>query len=517
LAEISIPSGVGASSKGPAVAVFDARWKRHAAILAGVWLALLAIFHRDTADLATIYWTNTTFGHCLFIAPVIAWLVWQRRAELARVAPQGWWPGLAVVAAGGFGWMVGDAAGVALFRHAGLALMLQGAVVTVLGPNVARALLFPLCYMAFLVPFGDFLEGPLQDITIAMVMPMLHLFGVPASVDGVLITTSNGYFEVAEACSGAKFVIAMIAFGVLVANVCYVSWRRRAAFLVAAIVVPILANGLRAFGTIYAAWWTSVEAATGFDHIVYGWVFFALVMAAVLAIGWKWFDRDPDARWFDPAALQAVPARRADAPVAGLLVLLVASLFLGWSSFNDARAAPVPARVALPDVPGWHRVPSSIRAAWSPNFPGADHFLIGRYADATGRSVDLAVAVYATQHEGRELVGFGIGAIRENDRWVKIEDLGPIRRGAALRMTGPGRIEREVVTWYRIGGVLTGSDKRVKLETLKTKLLGGSQAGVAVLLSAEQGSDKGAHATIQDFLGALGPVENLADRMAGVR
>ncbi|WP_204309205.1 archaeosortase/exosortase family protein, partial [Klebsiella michiganensis] len=79
----------------------------------------------------------------------------------------------------------------------------------------------------------------LQDITIAMVMPMLHLFGVPASVDGVLITTSNGYFEVAEACSGAKFVIAMIAFGVLVANVCYISWRRRAAFMVAAIVVPI--------------------------------------------------------------------------------------------------------------------------------------------------------------------------------------------------------------------------------------------------------------------------------------
>ncbi|MBL7372589.1 archaeosortase/exosortase family protein, partial [Escherichia coli] len=120
-----------------------------------------------------------------------------------------------------------------------------------------------------------------------------------------------------------------------------ISWRRRAAFMVAAIVVPILANGMRAFGTIYAAWWTSVEAATGFDHIVYGWVFFALVMAAVLAIGWKWFDRDPDARWFDPARLQTVPARRVDAPVAGLLVLLVASLFLGWSSLNDARAAPV--------------------------------------------------------------------------------------------------------------------------------------------------------------------------------
>jgi EpsI family protein len=393
-------------------------------------------------------------------------------------------------------------------------LMLQGAAVSVLGPNVSRALLFPLAYMAFLVPFGDFLEGPLQTITVAMVMPLLHLFGVPASVDGVLITTSNGYFEVAEACSGAKFVIAMIAFGVLVANVCYVSWSRRAAFLAMALVVPVIANGLRAFGTIYAAWWTSVEAATGMDHIVYGWVFFAAVMAAVLAIGWKWFDRDPDAAWFDPARLQDPVKGHAEASVTALLALTVASLFLGWSGLIAARAAPLPAKVELPEVAGWHRVGPSKVAPWSPNYPGADHFLIGQYADAQGRRVDLAVAVYAGQHEGKELVGFGIGAIRENDRWVRIADLPDLSGGHALRMTGPGRVERVGVSWYRVGDTLTGSDKRVKFETLKTKLLGGNQAAVAVLLSAEQGPD-GAQAAIGDFLSALGPVDAFADRMAG--
>ena len=210
---------------------FDATWRRHAALLAGVWAVLLALFAGDVRDLATIYWTNTTFGHCLFIAPVVGWLVWQRRRELALVPPAAWWPGLAAIAGGGFAWLVGDASGVALFRHLGLVVMLQGAVVAVLGPNVARALLFPLAYMLFLVPFGDGLQGPLQDLTVEILMPLLHLFAVPAQVDGVLITTPNGWFEVAEACSGAKFVIAMIAYGTLVANVCYVSWARRAAFM----------------------------------------------------------------------------------------------------------------------------------------------------------------------------------------------------------------------------------------------------------------------------------------------
>jgi exosortase/archaeosortase family protein len=240
--------------------------------------------------------------------------------------------------------------------------MLQGAAVTVLGLNVTRALLFPLAYMLFLVPFGEFLEEPLQDITIAMVMPLLHVFGVPATVDGVLITTPNGYFEIAEACSGAKFLIAMVAYGVLVANVCYVAWPRRAGFMAMAILVPILANGLRAFGTIYVAWWTSVERATGMDHIVYGWVFFGLVMAAVLAIGWKWFDRDPDAAWFDPATLQVPAGRKLEAPIGALLTLTVASLFLGWSSLIAARAAPLPASVALPEVPGWQRIGLGTRA-----------------------------------------------------------------------------------------------------------------------------------------------------------
>lgn len=494
---------------------FDAAWRRNAALLAGVWAVLLLLFHRDVADLTTIYWTNTTFGHCLFIAPVVAWLVWQRRADLPSVRAEAWWPGLLVIGGGGFAWLLGDAAGVALFRHLGLVVMLQGAVVALLGPNVVRALLFPLCYMIFLVPFGDALEKPLQDLTVAIMVPLLDLFGVPAHVDGVLITTPNGYFEVAEACSGSKFVIAMIAYGALVANVCYVSWTRRAAFMAVALIVPMLANGVRAFGTVYAAYLTSVEAATGYDHIVYGWFFFGAVMAGVLAIGWKWFDRDPDAPWFDAAKLQQRWRGTARMPaVVALTGLFIVSLFMAWGGAIAARADALPAKVALPQIAGWTQVPLSKRAEWKPNFPGADHFLMGRYSDGMGAQVDLVLAVYGSQREGKELVGFGQGAIRENDQWVRIEDLPALDGGKALRMTAPGPVEREVVTWYRVGDVLTPSDSRVKAETLKAKLLGGKQRAVAVMLSAEKG-ELPTRAAIKRLLGAMGPVEQVADRAAG--
>jgi len=487
-------------------------WQRHGLALALVATMLLLLFRSDVADLVGIWWTSTTFGHCLFIVPVIAWLVWQRRVELSQVTPVGWWPGLAIVAIGGFGWLAGDAASVGFARQLGLVVMLQGAIVMILGPNVTRGLLFPLGYALFLVPFGDGLEPPLQNITVAIVMPLLHLVGIPAVVDGVLIHAGRYWFEVAEACSGAKFVIAMVAFGVLVANLCFLSWRRRAAFLLVSIVVPVIANGFRAFGTIWAADLTSVEAATGFDHIVYGWIFFAVVMAGVLALGWRWFDRAPDDPAFDPDRLQAVPRRRTDLIVASLLVLATAAIFPAWSAAIAGRAQVLPAHIDLPEVPGWHRVALSTRAPWQPYYPNADHTLFGRYAEASGETVDLAIAVYGRQREGAKLAAFGTGVLREEDRWVRVADLPDLAGGSMMRITAPGPVERIVGTWYRVGHATTHDPVAVKLATLQARLFGGPQRAVAVHLSTEAASP----APIARFLAAMGPVDRLADKSAGI-
>lgn len=488
-------------------------WRTHLVALASVSAMLLLVFWRDVAGLVDIWWNSTTFGHCLFIGPVIGWLVWTRRRELAALDPQAWWPGLAIVGAGGGTWLVGDAASVALARHLGLVMMLQGAVVTLLGPNIARALLFPLAYAFFLVPFGDGMEPWLQGVTVSIVMPLLHAVGVHAYVDGVLIHTGQHVFEVAEACSGAKFVIAMLAYGALVANVCFRSWTRRAIFMGVSIVVPVLANGVRAFATIWAAELTSLETATGFDHIVYGWVFFGLVMAAVMAIGWRWFDRAPDDPAFDPARLRTPPRGRIPVWIAAILVIGIASLAPAWSAAVARQVRPMEGAVALPKVPGWTRAPLSTRAPWTPYYPGADHFLIGRYVDGQGNAVDVAVAFFADQHESKELIAFGTGVLREEDAWVRVADLPPIAGGAAMRITAPGPVERVVATWYRVGDMVTDDDLAVKFATLKARLLGGDQWAVAVHLSAESEAGHDPASAIRRFAAALGPIAPATDAM----
>lgn len=495
-------------------------WTQHLRLLGLAVAAILILFWRDGLAMLDAWWNVSTYNHCLLIVPIIIWLVQQRREELAKITPMIWAPGLLWMAAASVGWLLGEAAGVSFARQLGLVMMLQGAVITLLGFKVMRGLIFPLSYSFFLVPFGEEFVPFLQTITAKMSMTFLSWTDIPAFIDGVFISTPTGYFEVAEACSGVKFLIAMVAYGALVTNLCFESWRRRALFLIAAVAVPILANGIRAFGTIYIAHHTTTDFASGFDHIFYGWFFFAFVLALVMAIGWPFFDRKIDEPMIDGDAIeQRASIQTKLSPKAAMILMaaLIAAPML-WTSTLAAQSSPVPDKIALPTVAGWDRVDYRPLFDWQPRFDGANHQLFGRFQNASsGAQVDLAIAVYDRQEDGREIVGYGQGAFDPGSEWSWSRNLPAPVSGKAIQITAPGPVVRDVQSFYRVGNKLTGSGSTVKIETLKSKLLGGNQQAVAVLISAEKIDEDGPSAAMDAFRQALGPIDKLADEMAGLR
>jgi exosortase A len=492
-------------------------WKAALTQLAIIWAIMLALFWRDVADMVAIWWDSSTFNHCLIIVPLLWWLVDQRKAALLQVRPQPWALAFLWLGAGAFGWLLGDAAGVALARHAGLVMMLQGAVGALLGPNVVRGLLFPLFYSLFLIPVGEEFVPALQTLTAKMCMALLGMTGIPAHIEGIYISTPTALFRVAEACSGVKFLVAMVALGALVANLCFKSWPRRMAFMAACIIIPIIANGLRAFGTIYIAHHGNTDFAASFDHVFYGWIFFAIVIALVLAAGWPFFDKAANAEPVDPAKLHG-PVRYGMAPKLALLsVLAIALLPFGWSAFASTSASPVPAQIALPEIPGWERIRYSPQRAWRPHFAKASHELFGRYRNAAGQEADFYIAVYDRQSEGRELVGYGQGAIGPDSAWSWTAGCANPPAGKCERISADAKVLREVLSYYRVNGVTSGSGSAVKLATLRARLLAGNQQAVAMLVSAERIGKVEPRPTIDAFVKSLGDIDNLADRMAGLR
>jgi exosortase A len=313
-----------------------AAWRLPLLQLALALAGLSLLTRGDWGEMTRQWWNSSTCNHILLIPPILAWLVRLRWPELRKLQPQAWWPGLAGLGVGLLTWGLGRAAGVNLVAQLGAVAIVQSAIATVLGPRIVFGLLFPLAYMVFLVPFGDEIVPPLQAITAKMAVALTQASGVPASISGVFIDTPVGRFEVAEACSGVKFLVAMIALGTLVAHLCFRSRKRRAVFLAACAIVPVLANGVRAWGTIYVAQSRGVEFAAGFDHIVYGWFFFAFVMITLLAISWRYFDRAANDDFIDAEALVASPrlTRLADRRIDGwwALVLLLAVIGAIWAA-----------------------------------------------------------------------------------------------------------------------------------------------------------------------------------------
>ena len=278
-------------------------WRAPLAALLGGLVVLAVLTAREWGEMFHQWWDIDTYNHILLVPLIVAWLVWLKADELARMVPRPSAWGLGVVAAGLALWLVGRVSEINLFAQAGAVGAIQGAVIAVLGVRVCVFLALPLAYLAFLVPFGDEIIPFLQAITAEMAIALTLLSGVPAQIDGIYIDTPAGLFIVAEACSGVKFLIAMVTLAVLIAFTRFESWSRRAMLMVAAIVIPVLANGVRAWGTIYIAQFAGVEFAAGFDHIFYGWIFFALVVAMILAGAWRFFECDPEDYGFTAEAV----------------------------------------------------------------------------------------------------------------------------------------------------------------------------------------------------------------------
>ena len=506
---------------GSAVPVSPA-WRAALTRLSVVWCALIAVFFSDWSSMADQWWNISTYNHILLIPVIVAWLVWQRLQGLMRVEPAVWWPGLLLVAGAAMIWLVGAFSGLSAARQLGAVALLVGSTAAILGIRASTALAFPLGYMLFLVPFGDVLVPSLQMITARIAIWLVGLTGIPATIDGVFINTPVALFEVAEACSGVRFLVAMIAFGVLVANVCFVSWQRRTAFLAVCVVVPILANGVRAWATIFAAQFIGVEVATGFDHIIYGWVFFALVLTLIIWVSWRFFDRPVGDAFVDADRINQSPLltgladmRIGLAPLVTGIALIVAGS-QAWAYAADRLEAEMPGRIYLPEVQGWHRVDYAPAVWWEPRARGADHRLLGRYADKQGREVDVFFALYASQREGNEAGGFGQGALMPESQW-SWQSPGPAMGAAKSdRLYAGGNVERLALTWYRTGDLLTGSNARLKAAILQDKLALRARPVTVLILSAEERKGKSAEDAIAAFRSAIGPTGEWMDRVAGI-
>ncbi len=518
------PANGGGAATAHASAALPALWSipawRSALIAFGLGAAaLIALFHDTAATIVGIWIDDTTFNHGFLILPICIYLVWQRREELARMMPEPTAWGLLPLVLSGAGWLLAAAANVNVVQHFALLFMLWSLFLCVFGWRVSRYLAFPLGYAAFAVPFGTFLVPPLQNFTATFAVKGIELVGIPIYRDGFLLSLPNGNFEVAEACAGIRFLIATLALGFLFAQLTYRSYWRKGAFLALCVVVPIISNGIRAFGVVLIGYLSDMTLAVGFDHIVYGWLLFAIVTIILLWVGMMFRDRDINDMPHAPVSALGRP--RPSAVRIGALAAVAVAIAAIYPAYGGLviQAAPPKGAVALatPEIGnGWQPV-AAPADGWRPVFPKADATLMQTYAKG-GREVTMFVAYYRYQRPGAEVVSYDNNlADGKQWRWLNASSTEATVEGSRMAVDvtrlARGDARRLVWSWHWIDGAFTANPYVSKFLQTKSKLLHERQGAAFIAVATRSDTDAdAAPRTLGDFLASAKPLRPLLAR-----
>jgi len=480
-------------------------------------LACLVGLYFDTAHaIVTIWIRSDTFTHGFLVPPIVLWLVWRKRQSIAQLVPKPSilaWPLIAVAA---FAWLMGDLAAVNALKQLAFVCLIILLVPAVMGWTVARSIAFPLAFLFFAVPFGEFAMPQLMEWTADFTVLALRLTGIPVFREGLQFVIPSGHWSVVEACSGVRYLIASVTVGTLFAYLNYQSNSRRALFITVSLLVPIAANWMRAYLIVLLGHLSGNKLAAGVDHLIYGWVFFGVVIMLMFMVGSRWAEPDPE-----PAAPlvstmgdgQTVPWIYTGATVISVAVLLAMPLIARNAINGSAHAGAKPQLIAPKDIgPGWNSAVMK-SADWRPAFHNPSAQLQRTYVNGE-QVVGLYIGYYNHQSDDSKLVSSENALVKSKDpQWSKVIsgtrtlEMGTrslVVRTAELRdmtLTSPGNADR-IVVWqiYWINGTLTASDVLAKAYAAAYSLIGRGDDSAVILVYARKGETGQGEKGIEEFV-----------------
>ena len=466
--------------------------------LIGLTLAgLITIFLlRSTASsMVTIWYGSNTYSYGFVVVPIVAFLVWRVRKLLGTVYPAPSLFGLALVLLFAVIWTAGNLADVQVVQQFAFVGLLDALVWAFLGSAAVRTLRFALLFLFFAVPAGQSLVGPLQRFTAVFAVSAVRLSGVPAVQDGLLISTPSGDWKIAEACSGIRYLTSSVLIGVLFAGIAFRSWKRRLAFVAMSLLVPILANAVRAYLIILLAYFSNNRIATGVDHVLYGWAFFSLVTAMLigLALGWR---EPPDPRGDlaarpDPPALAPARTTRLSCYLILAVLIILSASYTADSLWS--RTAPDQSIEKLWAAPANWLSSEDLDHDWAPHL----QTIQGEVAQTltNGRhEVSLYIVSYPAKRRGVELVNAS-NAVEVSGGWDLLNNgyreatVSGETVTVAEYMIARGRQHRLVWMWYLAGGRLTANPYEIKMIQAESRLAGRPCNVSLVAVSAVFGSE----------------------------
>lgn len=377
-------------------------------------LVALAAFSWGLWDLVARWQRQEEYSHGFFIPLITLWMLWARRDAVVKSIGNPSWFGPILILLAVLMLVIGELSALFVLPQIGFVVALMGIVLGIGGMSLLRVSFIPLAFLVFAIPLPVFVDSQLswqlQLISSELGVFVIRLFDIPVYLTGNVIDLGHYKLQVAEACSGLRYLFPLLSLGFLAAYFFHAPlWQRIFVFL-STIPITIAMNSFRIgmIGVTVDRW--GIEMADGFLHFFEGWIIFlacsALLAIEIYLLAWltagKGFSQVFHFPEVSPVPPQTLRSSARWVPITASLALLLVAAPIGFYVAN--RSENVPPRLNFVAFPGalgdWKGGRPTLLEPEVERVLAAADYLLSDYTDGKGAVVNLHVAYYASQRKG---------------------------------------------------------------------------------------------------------------------
>lgn len=355
------------------------------------------------------------YSHGLLIPPIAAFLLWQQKDRLERIPFTGTWAGVVLVLSGGALLVLGQLGTVYTVVQYAYVITLYGLILSLVGWIAFRLIAIPMLILLFMIPLPQFvlanLSTKLQLLSSQIGVAVMRLFDISVYLEGNVIDLGGYKLQVAEACSGLRYLFPLMTLGFLMAYFYKGALWKRIVLFMSSIPITVLMNSLRVgtIGFMVEHW--GIGMAEGFLHEFQGWMVFmvsvALMLGETAALNLIGRESGTLRQLFGvefPAATPTGAVIRSRKVPPSFMV--AGALLVGFIVTTVALPRPVevvPTRAAFSQFPmqlgQWHGRRQSMESVFSDTLQ-LDDYLLADYTNGSDRDVNVYVSYYNSQRKG---------------------------------------------------------------------------------------------------------------------
>lgn len=363
-------------------------------------------------------WSTAEYSHGPIIPLVSLYLFLRelRRTPLPRPDIRDRWPGVTVIALALLVAVLGNLASIPDIVTYAMIIWVGGVVLTVFGWDRGRRHQLPVIHLVFMLPLPQFLYWKLtillQWISSEIGVWFVQLAGVAVFIEGNVIDLGVYKLQVAEACSGLRYLFPILSFSYLFAILYRGPLWHKLVLLLAAAPLTVLMNSFRigVIGVLVDRY--GIEQAEGFLHFFEGWVIFLLCVAILfmMAIGLQRLTRNPkplaeaidlDFEGFGTIAARILAIRPSKALAVAALLTLVVSI--AWALKFTPEDRPIdrdPFAIFPRQIGDWSGTTARLDPTVEQTLAASDYLNASYIHTGSGEFANIFVAFYNTQTDG---------------------------------------------------------------------------------------------------------------------